>query len=139
MTSSSPESSKIIMQGIHVDLTPALQLAIHQKFETLLRHDPYIVRLNIRLHKDQKLGRRYHYRATAQVECRGPDLVAEAEGKEAYAALDELSQKLDEQLARRHERLKDKRNHPHEVEIDSVLPKVGQSLSAKSRHEEESP
>lgn len=137
MKPSADNSPKIIMQGIHVELTPALQLAIHQKFETVLRHDPFIVRLNIRLHKDQKLGRKYHYHATAQVECRGPDIIAEAEGKEAYATLDELSQKLDEQLEKRHERLKDKRNHPHEVEIDSVLPKVGESLSAKSRDEEQ--
>jgi putative sigma-54 modulation protein len=130
------DSSKIIMQGIHVDLTPALQQAIHGKFETLLRHDPNIVRLNIRLHKDQKLGRHYHYRATAQVECRGPDIVAEAENKEAYATLDELSQKLDEQLQRRHERYKDKRNHPHGVEIDSHLPKIGESRAGKPGDEE---
>ncbi|HEX2862256.1 MAG TPA: HPF/RaiA family ribosome-associated protein, partial [Lacunisphaera sp.] len=45
---SSPD--KIIMQGIHVDLTPALQEALRSKFETLLRHDPNIIRLNIRLH-----------------------------------------------------------------------------------------
>jgi putative sigma-54 modulation protein len=124
------QASKIIMQGIHVELTPALVNAIREKFGTLLHHDDRIVRLHVRLHKDQKLGHQYHYTATARVELRGPDLVAHADDKDAYAALDKLSQKLDELLERRHDRRKDKRNHPHAVELDSPLPKVDSSLNA---------
>jgi len=120
----SDDLSKIRMQGIHVELTPGLQSAILQKFSTLLEHDSRIVRLNVRLHKDQRLGHDYHYTATAQVELRGPDLVAHAEDKDAYAALDKLSQKLDQLLERRHDRRKDKRNHPHGVELEADLPKV---------------
>jgi putative sigma-54 modulation protein len=117
-------AAKILMQGIHIDLTPALQRAILEKFETLLRHDERIIRLNVRLHKDQRLGNEYHYSATAQVELSGPDLVAHAEDKDAYVALDKLSQKLDQLLERRHDRRKDKRNHPHGIELDADLPKV---------------
>lgn len=122
-----PEPPRIIMQGIHVELTPALQQALHDKFETLLRHNPFIIRLNLRLHKTQQLGRRSRFRATAQVECRGNDLIAGAEGMDAYGTLDALSQKLDEQLERRHGRRKDARNHPHGVEIAALLPKTGES------------
>lgn len=124
---------RIVMQGIPVALTPALQDALQGKFEALLRHDPDIIRLNIRLHKNQQMGRHYHYRATAQVECRGTDLVAGAEGMEAYATLDDLSQKLDEQLARRRGRAKDRCNHPHPVEIASQLPKAGESPQPAQR------
>jgi putative sigma-54 modulation protein len=116
--------AKIIMQGIHVELTPSLQSAILDKFSTLLNHDERIIRLNVRLHKDQKLGQDYHYTATAQVEISGPDLVAHAEDKDAYVALDKLSQKLDQLIERRHDRRKDKRNHPHGIELDANLPKV---------------
>lgn len=117
-------AAKIIMQGIHVELTPGLQAAILDKFETLLRHNDRIIRLNIRLHKDQQLGQTHHFTATGQVELSGPDLVAHADDKDAYAALDQLSQKLDQLLERRHDRRKSKRNHPHAIELDNPLPKA---------------
>jgi putative sigma-54 modulation protein len=120
----SDDTAKIRMQGIHVELTPGLQSAIIQKFTTLLQHDRRIIRLNVRLHKDQRFGHEYHYTATAQVELSGPDLVAHADDKDAYTALDKLSQKLDQLLERRHDRRKDKRNHPHGIELASDLPKV---------------
>lgn len=122
-------ADKILMQGIHVELTPGLQAAIREKFETVLQHDERIVRLHIRLHKDQTLGTEHHYTATGHAEVRGPDLVAHAEDKDAYVALDKLSQKLDQLLERRHDRRKDKRNHPHGIELAADLPKVGSSRS----------
>jgi putative sigma-54 modulation protein len=118
-------AAKIRMQGIHVELTPGLQAAILGKFETLLLHNPRIIRLNLRLHRDQQLGREHHFNATAQVELSGPDVVAHADDKDAYVALDKLSQKLDQLIERRHDRRKDKRNHPHDIELDADLPKVG--------------
>ena len=50
--------------------------------------------------------------------------MATVKGDEAYNVLDGLVEKLDEQLRERHERRKDKRNHPHDVEIGAELPKV---------------
>ena len=117
-------AAKILMQGIHLELTPGLQGAILEKFETLLRHNERIMRLNIRLHKDQRMGHDYHYTATAQVELSGPDVVAHAEDTDAYVALDKLSQKLAQLIERRHDRRKDKRNHPHGIELAADLPKV---------------
>src|SRR3954465_9667642 len=120
----SDQLEKILMQGIHIELTPGLQSAIREKFGTLLHHDARIIRINVRLHKDQRLGRNYHFTATAQVELSGPDLVASAEDQDAYAALDQLSQRLDQLLGKRHELRKDRRNHPHPVDLPSPLPKT---------------
>jgi putative sigma-54 modulation protein len=117
--------SRIILQGIHVELTDAMQAVMRGKFEALLRHNEYIVRINVRLHQDQKLGTEHHYSATAQIEIGGPDLIASADGKEAYEVIDELVEKLDRQLKSRQGRRKDKRNHPHAPEINAPLPKVG--------------
>lgn len=116
--------SKIHMQGVHVELTAAMQNIILEKFSVLLRHNEWIVRVNIRLQQDQHRGNKAHFTATGQIEMRGPDIVATVKGDEAYAVLDGLVEKLDEQLRERHERMKDKRNHPQEVEIDAELPKV---------------
>src|SRR5688572_28193529 len=99
--SQNSSSDRITMHGIPVELTPDLQEALQSKFATLLRHDPSITRLNIRLHKNQSGGTRHPYRATVQVERTGVDMVAGSEGTDAYGTLNDLSQKLDEQLGRR--------------------------------------
>lgn len=116
--------SRIILQGIHVELTDAMQSVMREKFGTLLRHNDYIVRINVRLHQDQTLGTERHYSGTAQIEIGGPDIVASADGKEAYDVIDELVDKLDRQLKTRQGRRKDKRNHPHAPEIEAPLPKI---------------
>lgn len=116
--------SKIIMQGVHVELTAAMQNIIREKFSVLLRHNERIIRINVRLHKDQQRGQQHHYSGTGQVEIGGPDIIASVKGDDAYNVLDGLVEKLDEQLRERHERRKDKRNHPHDVELDAPLPKV---------------
>src|SRR3954469_3280220 len=117
-------AARIHMQGIHVDLTAAMQDVIREKFLVLLRHNEWIVRINVRLHQDQHRGKKHHYTATGQVEVRGPDIVASVKGDDACNVLDGLVEKLDEQIRDRHERLKDKRNHPQEVEIEAALPKM---------------
>jgi putative sigma-54 modulation protein len=117
-------SSKIIMQGVHVELTAAMQNIIREKFSILFAHNERIIRVNVRLHQDQHRGKNHHYTATGQIEIGGPDLVATVKGDDAYQVLDGLVEKLDEQLRERHERRKDKRNHPRDVEIDTDLPKV---------------
>ena len=125
MTNNSEDiESKIIMQGVHIELTAAMQNIIREKFSVLLRHNEWIVRINVRLQQDQQRGNNHHYSATGQIEIRGPDLVATVKGDDAYGVLDGVVEKLDEQLRERHERRKDKRNRQTNVEIDASLPKV---------------
>lgn len=118
-------SARIIMQGVHFELTAALQAAIREKFSTLFRHNERIVRVNVRITHDQTRGRNHLYSGTAQIEIGGPDLIATVKGDDAYGVIDGLVEKLDEQLRERHERRKDKRNHPHQVELAAHLPKTG--------------
>jgi putative sigma-54 modulation protein len=118
-------SHKLHLQGIHVDFTAAMQDVMRDKLSVLLRHNEWIVRVNVRLHHNQTLGRKHLYSATGQIEIRGPDIVATATGDDVYSVIDELVGKMDEQLRNRHERRKDRRNHPHGVEMDAGIPKVG--------------
>lgn len=120
--------NKIIMQGIHIELTDAMRQVIAEKFGALLGHSERILRINVRLHRDQQMGLKNHYTATAQVEIPGPDLVASAEGMDAYGVLEALAGKLDHQLEIRHGRRKDRRNHPHDVELPAELPKVSEAV-----------
>lgn len=125
MTNNSDDfAAKINMQGVHVELTAAMQNIIREKFSVLLRHNEWIVRVNVRLHQDQTIGKKHHYNATGQIEISGPDIVATVKGDDAYTVLDSLVEILDERLRERHERRIEKRNHPHEVEIGADLPKA---------------
>jgi putative sigma-54 modulation protein len=117
-------AGKLLMQGIHVELTNALKNAIQEKFAVLLRHNEFILRINVRLHQDQTVGTDHHYTATAEIEIGGPNLVATADGKDAYVVLDELVERLDNLLERRHGRRKERRNHPHDIELDANIPKA---------------
>lgn len=123
-TNSDDIATKIILQGVHVELTPAMQAVMREKFSVLLRHNEYIVRINVRLNKDQTRGRQNHFTATWHIEIGGPDLVAHVEGDDAYNVIDGLVEKLDQLLLDRHERRKDKRNHPQDLDIDAELPKA---------------
>ena len=120
----SDDLSKLHFTGIHVELTSAMQNIMREKFSVLLRHSDTIVRVNIQLHRDQSRGKQHLYTATGQIVIRGPDIVGSAKGDDAYNVLDALVEKLDEQLRDRHERRKDKRNHPKPVELAASLPKI---------------
>lgn len=116
--------SKLKLQAIHFDLTEAMHNVLHEKFAVLLRHNDYIIRVNVRIQKAQTMGTEHHFTATGQIEIAGPDLVASAEGKDAYEVADALAAKLDRLLERRHGKRKEKRNHPQSPEIDAALPKM---------------
>jgi|SRR5678816_2414909 len=117
-------SSKLILQAVHVELTEAMENAMRDKLAVLLRHNEYIVRVNVRLQRDQTMGNEHHYIATGQIEIGGPDLIASADGKDAYEVIDILVDKLDRQLERRHGKRKGRRNHPRASELDVDLPKA---------------
>lgn len=119
--------SKIIMQGVHVELTGAMQNIIREKFAVLLRHNDRIIRINVRLQQDQHRGQKAHFTATGQIEISGPDIVATVKGADAYAVLDGLVEKLDEQLRERHERWKDRRHRQEPLDVDAELPKAGRA------------
>lgn len=116
--------TRITMQGIHFELTEAMQNIIREKFSVLLRHNERIIRVNVRVRSDQKLGNQHHYSATGEIEIGGPNLVATVGGMDAYNVLDELVEKLTRLLRERQGHRKDKRNHPHDVELDSAVPKA---------------
>ena len=117
-------ASKILLQGIHMELTPALQDVLRDKLSGLLRRNPFILRINLRLQLNQTLGQKPIYRASARIEISGPDLNASAEGPECYDVIDELVAKLTQLLERRHGLRKDRRNHPHEIELGAGIPKA---------------
>jgi putative sigma-54 modulation protein len=117
-------ASKFIVRGIHLDLTAALKDIAQQKAIRLLRHNAYIIRLRIDIEYDKTRGQADQFIAKGLIEIGGPDLVASVATEDAYKSLDQLIDKLDGLLRRRQGIRKDKRNHPHDVDLDAALPKT---------------
>jgi putative sigma-54 modulation protein len=116
--------AKVIIQGIHLQLTEALRQSTLEKVTRLLRHSDEIVRIRIDIEHDKTRGTAAEFVAKGRIEIRGPDLIASEQSEDAYKSVDLLVDTLDEQLRERHVRRKDLRNHPHAVELGAGLPKV---------------
>jgi putative sigma-54 modulation protein len=117
-------ADRLIVRGIHLDLTDALRSAATDKASRLLRHNDHIIRVRVDLEYDKTRGIGDQFIAKGHIEIGGPDLLASVASDDAYKSLDLLIDKLDGLLRRRHGLHKDKRNHPQAVELDTTLPKI---------------
>ena len=119
-----PTKPRIIVRGVHLDLTNALRSVAEEKAVRLLRHQEHIVRVRLDLEHDKKRALHQAFVAKGHIEIRGPDLLARVASDDLYKSLDQLIDKLDRMLRKRACAAKTKRHHPHGVEIPSELPKV---------------
>lgn len=117
-------AAKLIVRGIHLDLTDALRVAAAEKTARLLRHNDQIIRLRVDLELDKTHEVGSQFIAKGHIEIAGPDLLASVTSDDCYKSLDLLVDKLDGLLRRRHGLHKDKRNHPHGIDLDTTLPKA---------------
>jgi putative sigma-54 modulation protein len=114
--------NKIIVRGVHLDLTEALRNAATEKTTRLLRHSDHIVRVRVDLEHDHTKGDRAAFIAKGHIEIAGPDLIASVASDDAYKSLDLLVDKLDRMLRERSRHRADRRNNrPANAEIDNAL------------------
>ena len=116
--------AKVILRGIHLELTDAMKAIINEKAARLLRHEPRIDRIRIEVELDKTKTAKHHFISHGRIEISGPDLVVSADSEDAYKSIDLMVDKLDGLLRKRHSELKEKRHHPHGVEIGAPLPKT---------------
>ena len=119
-----PIEPRIIVRGVHLDLTGALKSIAEEKVIRLLRHQEHIIRVRLDLEHDKKRALHQAFVAKGHIEIRGPDLLASVASDDLYKSLDQLIDKLDRMLRKRACAAKTKRHHPHGVEIPAELPKV---------------
>ena len=119
-----PIEPRIIVRGVHLDLTGALKSIAEEKAVRLLRHQEHIIRVRLDLEHDKKRALHQAFVAKGHIEIRGPDLLASVASDDLYKSLDQLIDKLDRMLRKRACAAKTKRHHPHSVEIPAELPKV---------------
>lgn len=94
---------QINISGHHVELTTAIKNYVNTKLDRLERHHDRITSTNVILSVDK-----LRQKAEASVHVSGKDFFADSESEDLYAAIDLLADKLDRQLIKHKEKM---RNH----------------------------
>ena len=92
------------VSGHHVEVTAPLREYVESKFERLQRHFDQITKTHVVLTVEKS-----RQRADATIHVSGADLAASAESEDMYAAIDFLADKLDRQLIKHKEKVRDKK------------------------------
>lgn len=103
------------LTGHHVEITPSLREYVGSKMEKLERHHDHINHMHVILTVEK-----LEHRAEAKVDVTGSELFADAKKEDMYAAIDRLVDKLDRQVVKHKEKIKD--HHQAEVDKTDRLP-----------------
>lgn len=117
------QNDTILISGLNLELTEALKNCVYDKMAKLFKHNERIIRLNIELEYQPSRKRQGEFIAKGHIELSGPDIVVSVESDDLYKSIDNLAEKLVRQIRRRHRLEKEKRNHPHSVDLSPDLPK----------------
>ena len=93
---------QINVTGHHVELTDALRTIINEKFERLERHFDNVIDVHVVLTVEK-----LQQKAEATILVSGNRIHAEATNTDMYAAIDAMIDKLDRQVVKHKEKLKD--------------------------------
>ncbi len=98
---------QISLTGHHVEITDALRNHVHSKFERLERHFDQVTNVHVILTVEK-----LRQKAEATMHLNGADIFADNEKEDMYVAIDGLVDKLDRQVKKHKEKLKNHRpNH----------------------------
>lgn len=98
------EKMQIQITGRHLEVTSALKSFIDDKLAKLEHHFDQILDVKVVLIVENN-----NHVAEAKLSVPGDDIVAKAEGENMYAAIDTLQDKLDRQVRKRKQKMKDHR------------------------------
>ena len=92
--------------GHHVDVTPALRDYVNNKFDRIKRHFDHITNVHVVL----TVAKKFQQKAEARINVPGggSEIFANSEEEDMYAAIDSLVDKLDRQVKKHKELLKDR-------------------------------
>jgi putative sigma-54 modulation protein len=96
---------QVNITGHHVDITPALKDYLKSKFERIERHFDNLTNVQCILTVEK-----LRHKAEAKINVSGGTLYADSVADDMYAAIDSLADKLDRQIKKHKEKLKD--HHP---------------------------
>jgi putative sigma-54 modulation protein len=92
------------LTGHHLEITPAIRSYVITKLDRVNRHFDHVIDVSVVLSVDK-----LQQKVEANVHVRGKDIHAESIDADMYAAIDALADKLDRQVLKHKELLKDHR------------------------------
>ena len=95
----------LTISGHHLEVTPALRTYVTTKLDRITRHFDQMVDVKVLLTVENQKEKDKRQRAECRIGVKGNDLFAESCHEDLYAAVDELVDKLDRQVARHKDKL----------------------------------
>jgi putative sigma-54 modulation protein len=92
------------LTGHHLEITPAIRAYVVNKLDRVARHFDHVIDVNVVLSVDK-----LRQIVEANVHVLGKEIHAESIDPDMYAAIDALADKLDRQVVKHKEKLKDHR------------------------------
>ncbi|MDO8301141.1 ribosome hibernation-promoting factor, HPF/YfiA family [Lacisediminimonas sp.] len=100
----------LLITGHHLDLTPAIRQFVEEKVQRITRHFDQVMEIEVVLTLEENADKDKRQRAEVNVRVKGDTLHAESYAQDLYAALDSVVEKLDRQVARHKDKIKDHNN-----------------------------
>ena len=91
------------MTGHHLEITPSIRDYVSTKMTRINRHFDHVIDVNMILSVEK-----LRQKIDANVHLSGKDIFAESENDDMYAAIDLLIDKLDRQIVKHKEKIKNK-------------------------------
>ena len=110
----------LTISGHHLEVTPALRGYVTSKLDRITRHFDQVGDVKVLLTVDNMKEKERRQRAECNVHVKGRDIFAESSHADLYAAVDELTDKLDRQVGRHKTKIKD-HQHTTTKRQDQVL------------------
>jgi putative sigma-54 modulation protein len=104
---------QVNLTGHHVDITEPLRAYVDEKIARLERHFDHVTNVHVILSVEK-----LQQKAEATVHIAGADIFADAAQQDMYAAIDALIDKLDRQVIRHKEKVKNHRGNGHKESIE---------------------
>ncbi len=95
----------LTISGHHLEVTPALRSYVTGKLDRITRHFDQLVDVKVLLTVENQTEKDKRQRAECRIAVKGNDLFAESSHQDLYAAVDDLVDKLDRQVAKHKEKL----------------------------------
>ena len=108
---------QLSLTGHHVEITEALRNYVENKIERLERHFDHVTNVHVIL-SVEKLQKK----AEARVHVSGADVFADAVFEDMYASIDALVDKLDRQVLKHKEKLKNRRGNGTRAAAPAPVP-----------------
>ncbi len=111
----------LTISGHHLEVTPALRAYVTSKLERITRHFDQVVDVRVLLTVDNMTEKQLRQRAECTLHVKGRDLFAESSHFDLYAAIDELADKLDRQVARHKTRVQDHHHASAKRQVEAAV------------------